>query len=152
MVAGIRSCLAAIGVDVEGEVAKARLILSSESNGCADGGFDVDTMLNMLEDALDQALSDGYKGLWATGDMTWEFGSDKNFVKLMEYEYRLEELFCKREELCGVCQYHQDTLPLEVPGQALLILIYVNLCNLWLMQLRFLGSKQQMILPRLPLG
>ncbi len=35
-------------------------------------------MLHKLEDALDQALSDGYKGLWATGDMTWEFGSEKN--------------------------------------------------------------------------
>ncbi len=41
----------------------------------ADGSFDVPMMLANLEEALDQALRDGYKGLWATGDMTWEFGS-----------------------------------------------------------------------------
>ncbi len=37
--------------------------------------------------------------------------AEKNFAKLMEYEHRLEELFSKRRELCGICQYHLDTLP-----------------------------------------
>jgi hypothetical protein len=31
-------------------------------------------MMAKLEDAVTQALADGYKGLWATGDMGWEFG------------------------------------------------------------------------------
>jgi MEDS: MEthanogen/methylotroph, DcmR Sensory domain len=119
MVSGLRSRLAAIGIDVVGDVAKARLVLSSES-AMVDGGFDVEMMLNKLEDALDQALSDGYEGLWATGDMTWEFGSEKNLAKLMEYEYRLEELMHQRPELSGICQYHQDTLPRETTQQALL--------------------------------
>jgi len=125
---GIRSCLAALGIDVQREIANTRLVLSSDSVASADGGFDVGLMLRSLEDALDQALGDGFKGLWATGDMTWEFGSEKIFAKLMEYEYRLEELFCRRHELCGICQYHQDTLPREVSRQALLThrMIFVN--------------------------
>jgi hypothetical protein len=128
MVAGIRSYLAAIGIDVESDIAKTRLVLSSESTASAGDGFHVDMMLDNLEDALDQALSDGYKGLWASGDMTWEFGSEKNFAKLLEYEYRLEELMHKRPELCGICQYHQDTLPSEVTRQALLThrMIFIN--------------------------
>jgi hypothetical protein len=128
MVAGIKSCLASIGVDVVSEVAKARLVLSSESFTSVKGDFDIDVMLHKLEDALDQALKDGYIGLWASGDMTWELGSEKNFPKLMEYEHRLEELFCKRPELCGICQYHQDTLPREVTRGALLThrMIFVN--------------------------
>jgi hypothetical protein len=128
MVAGLRSSLAAIGIDVESDVAKARLLLSSESIASADGDFNVEIMLDMLEGALDQALSDGYEGLWATGDMTWEFGCEKNFAKLMEYEYRLEELMQKRPELSGVCQYHQDTLPRDVTRQALLThrMIFIN--------------------------
>lgn len=120
MVAGMRSCLAAIGVDVADEVAKVRLVLSSEPVTAPDGDFNVELMLQKLEDALVQALNDGCKGLWATGDMTWEFGSRKNFAKLMEYEYRLEELFRKHEALHGICQYHQDTLPHEVMRQGLL--------------------------------
>jgi hypothetical protein len=128
MVAGIRSYLAAIDIDVMNDLAQARLVLSSEPVTSADGSFNVDRMLGELEDTLDQALSDGYKGLWATGDMTWEFGSEKNFGKLMEYEYRLEELMHKRPELSGVCQYHQGTLPREVTRQALLThrAIYIN--------------------------
>jgi hypothetical protein len=113
MVSGMRSCLASRGLDVVSEVAKGRVVLSSES-ALVDGGFDVDMMLDKLEDALDQALSDGYEGLWATGDMTWEFGPEKNFAKLMEYEYRLEERMQNRPQLSGICQYHQDMLPREV--------------------------------------
>jgi len=128
MVAGLRSCLAATGIDVGCEVAKARLVLSSEPVTTPDGGFDVDSMLHTLEEALDQALNDGFKGLWAAGDMTWEFGSEKNFAKLMEYEHRLEAIFCRRLELYGICQYHQDTLPREVTQQGLLThrTIFIN--------------------------
>lgn len=120
MVAGMRSCLAALGIDVVHEIAKTRLVLSSETVTTADGGFECELMLHKLENALDQALTDGYKGLWASGDMTWEFGPKKNFEKLMEYEQGLENLFRKRSELCGICQYHRDTLPHEVTRQGLL--------------------------------
>ena len=128
MVAGIRTCLAAIGVDVVSEIARARLVLSSEPVTTADGGWDIDSMLAKLDDAVEQALSDGYQGLFATGDMTWEFGSEKNFPKLMEYEHRLEELFRKRKALHGICQYHQDTLPPEVIRQGFLThrTLYIN--------------------------
>jgi len=128
MVAGLRSHLASMGIDVMSEVATTHMILSSESVVLEDGNFDIDSMLLKLESALDQALKDGYKGLWATGDMTWEFGSEKNLSKLLEYEYRLEKLFRKREGLCGICQYHQDTLPDVISGQALQVhqTIFVN--------------------------
>src|SRR6185312_695191 len=94
MVAGMRSTLAALDVDVESELAKERLILSSEP--VSPGGvFNSKLMLTQLEDSLNQALSDGYKGLWASGDMTWEFGPEKDFSKLLEYELGLEEIFSK---------------------------------------------------------
>lgn len=92
MVSGLRSTLSAIGTDVVSEIAKGGLILSSEPV-TTDGEFDVDDMINQLENSLDQALSDGYIGLWASGDMTWEFGAKQDFSKLMQYELRLEEVF-----------------------------------------------------------
>jgi MEDS: MEthanogen/methylotroph, DcmR Sensory domain len=127
MVAGIRSYLAAKSMDVANEIAKARLVLSSEPTSVGNN-FNIYQMLFKLEDALDQALNDGYKGLWATGDMTWEFGPQKDFSRLVEYEWRLEELFRKRPELCGICQYHRDTLPREVMRQGLLMhhTIFIN--------------------------
>ena len=119
MVAGMRSTLAAMDIDVA-EVVKDRLILSSDTVSTG-GNFDSELMLDKLEDLLDQAIKDGYKGLWASGDMTWEFGPAKDFSKLMEYEVGLEKIFHRRKELCGICQYHHDSLPQDAMRQSLLI-------------------------------
>ena len=111
MVAGIRSYLAADGLDVAQEVQKGSLVLSSDPGHLVDGVFNPARMLAMLADAVNGALSHGYIGLWATGDMTWELGREKDFGKLMEYECGLEEMFRDRPALGGICQYHRDTLP-----------------------------------------
>lgn len=112
MVAGMRSTLAAAGVDVASEITTSRLILSSEPV-TTGREFDCGAMLGKLEDSVNDAVRDGYKGLWASGDMTWEFGPAKDFSKLLQYELGLEELFRNKKELCGICQYHRDTLPQE---------------------------------------
>jgi hypothetical protein len=93
-----------------------------------DGRFDVGSMLASIANAVDQALRDGYAGLWATGDMTWEFGTDRNFEKLVEYEHGLERLFHRYPALAGICQYHEDTLPQQVIQDAsnLHQYVYVN--------------------------
>jgi len=120
MVAGVRCYLAAAGIDVAYELEKATLFLSSDQGHLIKGRFDVDRMMQTLEDALSQALNDGYQGLWATGDMTWELGPEKDLSKLLEYECRLEEFFRTHPALSGICQYHADTLPREVLRHGLL--------------------------------
>lgn len=111
MVAGIRSYLAAAGLNVAQEVNAGSLVLSSDPGHLLDGAFDAGRMLAMLADAVKNALAEGYGGLWATGDMTWELGSKHNFGQLMEYECGLEEMFRRLPALSGICQYHRDTLP-----------------------------------------
>jgi hypothetical protein len=120
MVAGIRSYLYVTGVDVGYEEAKGSLILSSDQSHIKKGHFDADLVLQMLEDSMNQALSDGYQGLWATGDMTWEMGPDRNLEKLLDYEWQLEKLFQKHSTLSGICQYHADTLSREIVCNGLL--------------------------------
>jgi hypothetical protein len=114
MVAGMRSYLSSKGVDVSAGITGGSLVFSSEPVS-AGKQFEMEKMLSNLEDALNQALKDGYKGLWVSGDLSWEFGADRSFARLLEYEWRLEEIFRRRTELCGICQYHRDTLP----GQAM---------------------------------
>lgn len=128
MVSGIRSYLAAAGVDVVHEVAKTSLIVTSDQTHLIGTHFDVDRMINKLEDAISQALTDGYQGLWATGDMAWELGPARDFTKLMEYEWRLEEVFLRCPSLSGICQYHSDTLPKQAmrDGLATHASIFVN--------------------------
>jgi len=120
MVAGMASTLAAMGLDVTLERETKRLILSCETVP-AGQSFDPAQMLGMLEAVLDGAIADGYKGLWASGDLTWEFGAGKDFSKLLEYELGLEKLFKRRQQLSGICQYHHDTLPKDVMRQSLLV-------------------------------
>jgi hypothetical protein len=115
MVAGMRSYLAAAGVDVAEESAKKRLVLSSDRDHLIDGcRFDLDGMMRSLQDALVDALDAGFAGLWATGDMTWEVGPDKDFSKLLEYEWRLEEFIREHPQMGGVCQYHIETMPRKI--------------------------------------
>lgn len=112
MVAGMRSYLAAAGVDVAQEARDGSLVLSSGQSHLIDGmRFVPEGMIAGLKIALNQALDDGYAGLWATGDMTWELGPEKDFSKLLEYEWRLEEFFRTHPEISGICQYHAETLP-----------------------------------------
>ena len=120
MVTGMRSYLFAAGIDVTKEIVKGSLVLSSSNAHLVEGRFIVDRMLGMLKEALHQALHDGYQGLFATGDMSREFGPEKDFSKLLEYEWRLEELLQAHPALSGICQYHADTLRPEVLRHGLL--------------------------------
>ena len=108
MVAGIKSYLYAVDVDVAHEVRREALVLTSDQSHLVNGRFNGTKMLAMLVTAVEEALKDGYKGLWASGDMTWEFGSDINLDMLLAYERGLEEVFHQQPALSGVCQYHQD--------------------------------------------
>lgn len=128
MVAGMRYYLTAAGVDLLREVDRGALVLSSDVSHLVDGFFNVRRMIEMLAEAVRQALTAGYKGLFATGDMTWEFGPGKDFAKLLEYERALEALFRKTPALRGVCQYRADTLPAHAVQDALLTheSIYIN--------------------------
>ena len=103
-----------------GQVLNGRLVLSADSTHLVEGRFNIDRMLDTLEKALDEALQDGYHGLFATGDMSWEFGSARDFSQLLEYEWRLEEFLRAHPAFSGVCQYHADTLPPDVMRHGLL--------------------------------
>jgi MEDS: MEthanogen/methylotroph, DcmR Sensory domain len=120
MVTGMCSTLAAMGVDVASEVASSRIILSS-ATASAFAEFNGDLMIAKIERFVNEALEDGYKGLWASGDMSFEFGPRKDFSQLLDYELKLEKLIYRRKELCGVCQYHCDTLPQDALRHGLLV-------------------------------
>ena len=112
MVVGMRSQLAAIGVDVMSDVASGRLVMSSERNYLIGGRrFDVDRMLQALADAVQAALGGGFEGLWASGNIGWELGPERDFSQLLEYEWQLDGFIRDNPGLQGICQYHRDTLP-----------------------------------------
>ena len=110
MVSELEAYLDQGGVKVENQIKTGALILSSDQSHLVNGFFDIDRMLSMLKIGVADAKSDGFSGLWASGDMTWELGIEINPFKLLEYEQRLELLFLECPDLFGVCQYHANTL------------------------------------------
>jgi len=113
MVAAMRAHLVASGIDIASAMVQTSVVLSSEQAHIVDGQFDMHGMLSLVREGVERAVDDGFKGLWAAGDMAWELGADKNFEHLLEYEWRLEEMFGDQPALSGVCQYHVGAVPRE---------------------------------------
>ena len=121
MVAGIRAYLTSSGINVSHAIIERRLILSSSQDHLVNGAFDPWRMMDMLRDTHGEALRDGHAGLWASGDMAWEFGPQRDFATLVEYERALEVFFQEHHTISGVCQYHADVLPDEVVQSGLAV-------------------------------
>jgi hypothetical protein len=128
MVAGIRAYLTSSGLNVSEAIIQKRLILSSGQEHLVNGAFDPGHMLNMLKETHDTALKDGFAGLFASGDMAWEFGPARDFAALVAYERALEDFFQTHSTISGICQYHEDVLPEEVVQDGLAVhpALYVN--------------------------
>jgi hypothetical protein len=120
MVAGMRWHLTVAGVDLMEEMKRGALVLSSDQSHLIGGKFDVERMLRLLDDSVKQALTDDYVGLWAAGDMSWEFGHESNLNKLLEYERGLENYMQSNSALSGVCLYHRDLLPAQAIETAMI--------------------------------
>lgn len=113
MISGLRSCLYEAGVDVPRETRSGALVLTSDRSHLVNGKFDAAKMLAMIADAANEAKREGYEGLWASGDMTWELGHDVNIdvSQLVEYERCLHTVFFDHPTLHGICRYRRDILP-----------------------------------------
>lgn len=118
MVRMVDSALAARGHDTKRAVENGALQLSSDRSHLHAGRFDPQAMIDGLIRAIDSAVDDGFEGLCATGDMSWELGDDHNFDRLLEYEAKLEQVFRERP-LRGICQYHRDVIPARAIRDAL---------------------------------
>lgn len=110
----VRDDLAERGVPVEAELKRGALVFSSDRSHL-ERGFDPRGMVALLRRLVGEAVSDGFTGLWASGDMRWELGSDENFERLREYEALLDGVFAELP-LAGVCQYRREHVP---PGAVL---------------------------------
>jgi hypothetical protein len=119
MVAGFRAQLHAAGTDVDQEIARGALLLVGDNAYFVNGRFDADRMIQALDESVQVALDDGFAGLFATGDMSWELGATHELAKLLDYEWKLEHLFHKHAALSGICQYHCDLLPPEAVREGL---------------------------------
>jgi hypothetical protein len=113
--AQLRAMLVAGGVDVDTLMAKGQLVIKTAREAyLRDGEFDPDRMIARLADETDQALSEGYPALRATGEMTWALGGEPGSERLIEYESRLNEFIRQHDRFYGICQYDRRRFDAEM--------------------------------------
>lgn len=107
------------GVDPRERIARGQLILLSLAEGYGRGGaFDPARQLELYRQLLDRARAEGYRGLWITGDGTWELrGELPGSERALEYEQLVERFLATTADALALCQYDAaEALP-DAAGQ-----------------------------------
>jgi hypothetical protein len=106
----LRGALASGGIDVEQEVSRgALLLLTKEQAHLRGGGFDLESMLGLLQQAVRDALDAGYRGLRAAGDMSWILDNAPGTEQVVAYEAMMNEFYPTVAAL-GLCLYDRRRL------------------------------------------
>ena len=79
-------------------------VLASEDTYLKGGSFEAEKMLQLLEDALIEAGSEGYDSVRACGEMEWALKNVPGTDELIEYEARLN-LLTPKHSCSLVCMY-----------------------------------------------
>ena len=116
----IRSAMTRLGVDVATESTRSALhLLDSNDTYTVHGGFDPEQTMRVFSEAIEQALTDGFKGLRAAAEMSWALEIDDGGEALIAYESLLRMLF-STAPATGLCLYDKRRMPTALVHGALL--------------------------------
>lgn len=108
---GLTAAFKELGTDISGCEASGQFVfLTKENSYLKEGLFDPERMLQLLQEAQEEALRQGYNGLRVTGEMTWVFAGLPGSEKLAEYEAKLNRFF-PQSKATAVCQYNEARFP-----------------------------------------
>jgi signal transduction histidine kinase/ActR/RegA family two-component response regulator len=116
----LERCLDEAGVDVQAEHERGALVFLTQRESWLPGGrIDPGSMMDLLRQAEQQALDDGFSGLRATWNMGWVLeGTAEGGDRLIEYEAHLNR-FLAGSRTCALCRYSREGSPSEALQQAL---------------------------------
>lgn len=120
MIDELQCYLDAADIPIEREVGRRRLLLSADQRHLMGRYFDPERMLRTLETAYHRALDEGFEGLWTSGNMAWQMGSQMDCSRLLEFEQGLENFIAENARMGGICQYQVSTLSREAVHRGLL--------------------------------
>ncbi len=107
------------GVDVASLTQRGALqIIGSAEAYVSQDGFDPERTLQVFNDAIEQALQDGYAGFRAVADMTWALSLREGPYVVIAYEAMLRSLFATCRAT-GLCLYDRHKMPLDIIDGAL---------------------------------
>jgi PAS domain S-box-containing protein len=99
------------GIDVDVHIRSGALsVVTKREAYLKDGYFDPDGMIRLLTETVGSAKAAGFKGLRATGEMTWALGTERGVDRLIEYETKLNYFFPQNDAV-AICQYNRGRFP-----------------------------------------
>jgi PAS domain S-box-containing protein len=110
----VRDAMLAEGIDVERAIETDRLVLKKkEAAYLKHGSFDPECMFTFWKDATDEAMSQGFPALRATGETEWVLGGAPGLERWIEYESRLADVLAQHN-CFALCQYNRHLFPAEL--------------------------------------
>ena len=82
------------------------------------GTFNPEVTIQIFNDAIEQAYTDGFTGFRAAAEMSWALKCAEGAHQVIVYEALLKTLFASCRAI-GLCLYHRDRMPLDIIDGAL---------------------------------
>jgi signal transduction histidine kinase len=115
----LERALAGAGADVDAECDRGSLLLlTRREDWLPHGRFDPGAMMDLLRQAEQQALDDGFSGLRATWNMGWILEGTPGADRLVEYEAHLNR-FLAGSRTSALCRYSRESSPAGLIQDAL---------------------------------
>lgn len=115
----VRAGLRKLGVDVAAETSRGALeLLSGAGAYLVQGAFNPEATVQVFNDAIEQAYTDGFTGFRAAAEMSWALECEDGAHQVIVYEALLKSLFASCRAI-GLCLYDRQRMPLTVINGAL---------------------------------
>lgn len=72
----------------------------------SDGSFSPDQVVQTLKELEEEALENGYDGVFVTGELAWFFKRNIPISRLLDYETRLN-YYLSKSNTVALCQYNK---------------------------------------------
>jgi chemotaxis family two-component system sensor kinase Cph1 len=111
--------LRTLGIDVAAHTRRGALKLISGGGAyVVHGAFNPETTIQIFNDAIEQAYTDGFAGFRAAAEMSWALECEDGAEQVIVYEALLKSLFANCRAI-GLCLYDRERMPLGIINGAL---------------------------------
>jgi two-component system, chemotaxis family, sensor kinase Cph1 len=116
----VGDALRELGIDVAAETKRRALqLISGDAAYIVHGTFNPELTMQIFNDAIEQAYTDGFTGFRAAAEMSWVLDCTDGPHQVIVYEALLKSLFANCRAI-GFCLYDRKRMPLDVLNGALL--------------------------------
>jgi hypothetical protein len=115
----VRAALWTLGIDVTEETRRGALkLISGDGAYVVRGTFNPEATIQIFNDAIEQAYTDGFTGFRAAAEMSWALDCEDGAHQVILYEALLKSLFASCRAI-GLCLYDRKRMPLGIINGAL---------------------------------